>query len=259
MFHQGFQYRTINVHRSAISSVLPYIDGIPVGQNPLVKQLFRGILQKNPPLPKYQVAWDLDLVLRFLSKLPANKNLPLDLLGKKLAILLALAAPKRVSEIARLDRRFMLKRNNSITFTLPGLSKTQTDGQNRSVQYHSFQKKKLCVIACLQEYEKRTVHTRPDSLNEPDPLLRTVKKPYRGISSQTVSNWIKWIMKESGVDISSFQAHSCRMVSTSKAAQNGLSLEDILSMADWSNANTFRKFYFRTEHKNLFAEKVLCW
>ena len=75
MLHQGFQYRTINVHRSAISSVLPYIEGIPVGQNPLVKQLFCGILQKNPPLPKYQFAWDLDLVLKFLSKQPANKNL----------------------------------------------------------------------------------------------------------------------------------------------------------------------------------------
>ena len=75
LFHQGFQYRTMNVHRSAISSVLPYIEGIPVGQNPLVKHLFRGILQKNPPLTKYQFAWDLDLVLKFLSKQPANKNL----------------------------------------------------------------------------------------------------------------------------------------------------------------------------------------
>ena len=66
-------------------------------------------------------------------------------------------------------------------------------------------------------------------------------------------------MKESGVDVSSFQAHSCRMVSTSKAAQNGLSIEHILSMPDWSNANTFRKFYNRTEDGNLFAEKVLSW
>jgi hypothetical protein len=47
MFSEGYQYRTINVHRSEISSVLPYIDGLPVGQFPLVKQLFRGILQKK--------------------------------------------------------------------------------------------------------------------------------------------------------------------------------------------------------------------
>ena len=71
----------------------------------------------------------------------------------------------------------MLQRNNSVKFTLPGLSKT--DGQNRSVHYNKFQKKKLCVVSCLLEYEKkRTSHMRPDYLSEPDPLLRTVKKPH---------------------------------------------------------------------------------
>ena len=100
---------------------------------------------------------------------------------------------------------------------------------------------------------------RSVSKSDPDPLLRSTRKPYKGLSPQTISNWIKWIMKESGVNISMFQAHSCRMVSTSKAAQNGLSVEDIMSMADWSNSGTFKKFYFRTEVRNDFAEKVLRW
>jgi hypothetical protein len=39
MHFKGYEYRTINVHRSAISSVLPYIDGLPIGQLPFVKQL----------------------------------------------------------------------------------------------------------------------------------------------------------------------------------------------------------------------------
>ena len=72
MFTEGYYYRTINVHRSAISSVLPHIGGMPVGQVPLVKLLFRDILQKNPPLPKYQFTWDLDLVIHYLNKLPRN-------------------------------------------------------------------------------------------------------------------------------------------------------------------------------------------
>ncbi|CAC5393932.1 unnamed protein product [Mytilus coruscus] len=37
MFQKGFQYRTVNVHRSALSSILPHIDGQPVGQTQLVK------------------------------------------------------------------------------------------------------------------------------------------------------------------------------------------------------------------------------
>jgi hypothetical protein len=60
MYKEGYQYRTLNVHRSAISSVLPHFDGVTVVQLPIVKQLRKGVLQKNPPLSKYQFSWDLD-------------------------------------------------------------------------------------------------------------------------------------------------------------------------------------------------------
>ena len=151
----------------------------------------------------------------------------------------------------------MSRNKSSIIFHLPGLSKTQKDCNNRSVKYCKFSKKKLCVISCIHEYELRTEHLRPVSKHEPDPLLRSTKKPFKGLSSQTVGNWIKWVMKEAGIDISLFQAHSCRMVSTSKAAMSGISMDDIMSMADWSNTRTFNKFYFRTNEKAGFADKVL--
>ena len=155
MHFKGYEYRTINVHRSAISSVLPYIDGLPIGQLPFVIQLLGGILQNNPSLPRYQYTWDIDIVLKSLLKLPASKNLDLKTLGKKLAILLALTSPKRVSEISRLDRRFMATRNDSIVFHLPGLSKTQKGCSSRTVKYCKFGTKKICVVACIPEYEKR--------------------------------------------------------------------------------------------------------
>jgi hypothetical protein len=88
--------------------------------------------------------------------------------------------------------------------------------------------------------------------SDEDPLLRST-------TIQTISHWIKYIRKESDVDTSIFQTRSCRMVSTSKASQNGLSIENIMEMADWSNSRTFNKFYFRTEVKNDFADKVLRW
>ncbi|VDI77544.1 Hypothetical predicted protein, partial [Mytilus galloprovincialis] len=98
----------------------------------------------------------------------------------------------------------------------------------------------------------------PLILNKTLKLAGSTKKPFKGLSSQTVGNWIKWVMKEeAGIDISLFQAHSCRMVSTSKAAMSGISMDDIMSMADWSNTRTFNKFYFRTNEKAGFADKVL--
>ena len=52
------------------------------------------------------------------------------------------------------------------------------------------------------------------------------------------------------------------MVSVSKAAMSGVSIEEILSKADWSNSSTFRKFYFRpnsTLPVDSYASKVLLW
>lgn len=63
--------------------------------------------------------------------------------------------------------------------------------------------------------------------------------------------------KKAGIDIAKFQVHSCRMVSTSKAANGGVNMDDILSMADWSNTMTFEKFYLRTTENMDFADKVL--
>lgn len=77
MFFQGYKYRTINVHRSAISSVLPQVNGVSVGQVPIVKQLFRGILIKYPPRPNYGFSWDINVVLKHLLDLPNDNELSL--------------------------------------------------------------------------------------------------------------------------------------------------------------------------------------
>jgi hypothetical protein len=48
-FEAGKEYRTINVYRSAISGVLPKIDGVNVGQHPLVCQVKRVFSKRNHP------------------------------------------------------------------------------------------------------------------------------------------------------------------------------------------------------------------
>ena len=243
MFYEGFQYRTINVHRSAISSILPHINNEPVGQNHLVKTLMKGILRGNPPLPKHHEIWDVDIVLNYLCSLPKNEDLDLKTLSKKLAVLLAIISPKRTSEIARLDRRYMKFNTEGVLFTLPGLSKTQTDCTPRQVLYSHFpDNEKLCVVRCLKEYLKRTQSFREEN-GDSDPLLRTTIKPHKGLSPNTVANWIKDILCLSGIDTSKFTAHSTRGASTSKAAQKGIAIDTILDMADWSNVRTFKKFY----------------
>ena len=106
-FNQGLLYRTLNTYRSALSGVLLPIDGFPVGQHPLVVRLLKGVQNLQPALPRYQYSWDVDKVLNYLRSLRKNEDLPLKSLTQKLAVLLALTAPKCALEPRLLDLPFM--------------------------------------------------------------------------------------------------------------------------------------------------------
>ena len=114
---------TYTEHISAISSVLPQINYVPLGQNHLVKFFIKGILRGYPPLSSYQETWDVDVVLKYFDSLPKTRIF----CPKNWQMLLAIPAPKRVSEIARLDKNFLQIINQGMTFYLPFISKTQKD------------------------------------------------------------------------------------------------------------------------------------
>ena len=135
-FHIGLQYRTINTYRSALSSVMPPIEGFLVGQHPLVVRLIKGIQNSRPAMPRYQHCWDINKVLDYIKSLPANENLSLDMLTGKLAILMAITAPTHSSELGLLDLNFSKRHPEGITFSLPGMTKTSSEV--RTVFFASF-------------------------------------------------------------------------------------------------------------------------
>jgi hypothetical protein len=80
-FYEGLEYRTINTYRSALSDVLPPIDGFPVGQHPLVIRFLKGVLNLRPALPRFQRTWSVDVVLIYLRSLTQNEDLSLKLIA----------------------------------------------------------------------------------------------------------------------------------------------------------------------------------
>ena len=66
LFHQGRQYRMIGVHRSAISSFHIPLEGVVVGQHPLVTKFMKGIFSLRPTKQRYFVTWNVNDVLQFL-------------------------------------------------------------------------------------------------------------------------------------------------------------------------------------------------
>ena len=94
-FDQGKQYRSLNCYRSVLSSTHLPIEGFQVGQHPLVVRLLKGAYIQRPPKPRYSHTWDVTRMLAYLRDLGNNKNLPLNILSQKLAMLLALVLGHR--------------------------------------------------------------------------------------------------------------------------------------------------------------------
>ena len=52
---------------------------------------------------------------------------------------------------------------------------------------------------------------------------------------------VKKYLQKAGIDVTVFQAHSAQAASSIKAALSGVTVEEILSTADWSSKGTIQK------------------
>ena len=66
IYKTGVGYSQINVARSALSSIVLNLDGIPVGQDRLVCRFLKGVFKARPSLPKYCFTWDIKLMFDYL-------------------------------------------------------------------------------------------------------------------------------------------------------------------------------------------------
>ena len=80
-------YGVIAVARSALSAILPKQGNVTFGKDSSVSRMLGGIFKLRPSLPKH-VTYDPKIVLKYMASVPANKDLSLELLTKKLCSLL---------------------------------------------------------------------------------------------------------------------------------------------------------------------------
>ena len=145
-FAKGFQYRSLNSYRSAISAIHSKVDGYSVGQHPLVSRLLRGAFNERPPLPRYSSFWNVDVVLAHLRGLGSNGSLSLKDLTLKTVMLMALARPARSADLANLDIRHQSITDKGIVFSLH-ICPSRVDHQNLfSTSFtQGFQRMRPCV------------------------------------------------------------------------------------------------------------------
>ena len=255
-FHAGKQYSTINTYRSTISSAHPPIDGVLIGKHPIVSRFMQGVFNSRPPCPKYSTTWNVDAVVNYLHSLGPSENLSLKSLSLKLVVLMALASANRSSDLHALDLNFRRYTPEGVIFILPTLTKTRRSGPPKESFYCKFKDEVLCPVHTLQIYEKCTANLRTKNSNE-NRLFISYQKPHKPICSSSIARWMKTVLASAGVVTDQFKAHSTRSAATSAAKSAGVSLRDIMTMADWSRESTFTRFYHKPVVQSEFGQAVL--
>ena len=251
-FDAGASYSTLSSTRSALNRIL----NIDLTQN-IVSEFLKGTSKKRPSKPKYKRIWDTSTVLSLLESWNSDDS-TLKQLTEKTAMLLALTTAHRVQTFSLINIKNIKKRNDSLEIEIPDCIKTSGPGrfQPLLILPRFEEKPNLCVASTAEKYLEKTSSIRESTKK----LFISYTAPHKAVTKDTISRWLKNTLTEAGIDGSQFSGHSTRAASTSKAALNGVSIDEIRNTATWSEkSQTFAKFYNKpiTPSKNLFALTIL--
>jgi len=169
------------------------VDGVRVGQHPLVSRLLKGVFNSRPPAPRYSSTWDVSIVLTYFENSPDNNDLSFQDLTHKIAMLMALSNADRSSDLAALDLNHRTYQTDGVKFIIPGLIKSRRNGPPIEAFYPSFRESpKLCPVQALREYEARSRKMR--QAGAASPLFISVRKPYAPVKPCTIGRWLKRVM-----------------------------------------------------------------
>ena len=254
-------YSALNTTRSAISAYHNKCNGVPIGQHELIKDIMESALKNKPPKPRYTSTWDVNRVLQFIRQLGPNAGLDRKTLTLKLTMLMSLVSVARGHELKVLHLTSMHTETDKVTFSITEKTKTNL----KTLEFHRYSwSENLDVVACLEAYIIATQALR-DTDSKKTQLLISFKSPHEPVTTSTIARWLRTLMEDAGIDTSKYKAHSTRSAATSKAKVQGLSTNQILQAANWSNAGTFLRFYNKnidplpqsSQTKSKFADLVL--
>lgn len=194
-FNNGASYGTLNTHRSALAK----LTGPELASDFRIKRFFKGIFGKRPPKPRYENTWDPSIVLDYIRNL-LNNSIPLETLTKKLVVLMALATGHRIQTLSLINIEYIVvKPNDKVEIRIVDRIKSTKLNKPHPYLILPFFKDdpEICVASVLLQYLEKTKDLRGSYQS----LFITYKKPHHKASSQTISRWIKNILKESGLKI----------------------------------------------------------
>ena len=129
-----------------------------MANNILIKRFMRGVFVNRPALPRYNITWNVSIVLSFLKTMSPNENLTLTLLTKTLVVLLLLLFGQRGQTVHMIDIRNIFVTKDYLRITFGDLLKnTRPSFHLVQVQYPQFNDDRtICPVITLEHYMLRT-------------------------------------------------------------------------------------------------------
>lgn len=253
-YEKGALYGSLHSIRSAIS----FIVGTEIGQSDIIDRFLKGVAKLRPSEPKYDSTWDPKIVLGYFKGV-SNKNLPLEGLSKKALTLLALVSGQRIQTLALIDIRNIVIDKEVMEIKIPDRINISRPEKKQTILILPVYKRNLniCPVNTLQYYLKKTKLLRKDIKT----LFISLKKPFKGVTSQTLSRWLKDTLHDCGLDTNIFSAYSTRHASTSAAKHRDVSVDIIRNSAGWTDKSDMfaNKFYNRPviHDRTLYVQAIL--
>ena len=160
LFNRGFTYNQIAMARSALSAVIDMKSpcGLTFGKHLTVKRLMKGIFETNPIFPKYSLIWDVNKLFTLFRNLDAPDKLSMDILGKKLAILIAiLAGGQRSQTLHKINiADIRILHDQCVIPIYDKIKQTKPGKHMKPMEFRVYLREpKLCIVENLKEYLKR--------------------------------------------------------------------------------------------------------
>lgn len=252
-FKKGVSYSSLNSYRASLTQIL----GPVFISDFRIQRFFKGVQNLRPSCPRYSQTWDPAIVLSFVRNM-SKSTLSLQDLTQKLAVLIALATGQRIQTLANIEISNIVQIGEKIEIKVPNRLKTTKIGRVQPTLILPFydEDEQICPARTLLLYLDKTKNLRGNC----NLLFITYNRPFHAASCQTISRWLKDILKKSGLDTTIFTAHSTRHAATSTAAKRGVSFDTIRLAAGWTQkSSAFAKFYNRPIRSAAdFAKSVLC-
>lgn len=266
---RGFSASTLAGYRSSIVTTIASVTGRSCSRlsvSPTISAVINGVKNVCPRLVSRVPRWDVFVVLKTLrsSTFEPLREISLKFLTFKALFLLALACPRRVSEIHAISGlpgdvlfntqdgsvslsflpEFRAKNQDSLSFS-PHLSVPSLT----SILGPDDEDRFLCPVRALRAYIERTAGFRGDKRR----LFISLNRLYaRDIAKPTISRWIVSMVRlayQTSLAERSVQcpirAHELRAIGSSLALAKGVPISQILHAGYWRSETTFVSFYLR--------------